>query len=120
MRLDISRGTIRLLKAARYSLRGVTAAFREEQAFRLELYLALILAPIGLWLGSNGVERALLVGALLLVLLVELINSGIEAVVDRFGGEIHELSGRAKDIASAAVFVALLNVVVVWALVVFG
>ncbi|MGH8248915.1 MAG: diacylglycerol kinase, partial [Gammaproteobacteria bacterium] len=79
-----------------------------------------VLAPIGLWLGENGVERALLVGALVLVLIVELINSGIEAVVDRFGGEIHELSGRAKDVGSAAVFLALINVLVVWGLLAFG
>ena len=73
-----------------------------------------------LWLGATGVERALLIGSLLLVLMVELLNSGIEAVVDRFGGEHHELSGRAKDLGSAAVFMSLLNVPVVWGLVIFG
>jgi diacylglycerol kinase (ATP) len=73
--------------------------------------------PLGIWLGQTGIERALLVGSLLLVLIVELVNSAIEAVVDRFGGEQHELSGRAKDIGSAAVFIALLNVAIIWGLV---
>lgn len=82
--------------------------------------LAMLLAPLGLWLGKSGLEKALLVSVLLLVLIVELLNSAIEAVVDRFGGEEHELSGRAKDIGSAAVFIALMNVIVVWTLVLFG
>ena len=85
--------------------------------FRQELALALVLVPLGLWLGNSGIERALLVGSILLVLIVELLNTGVEYVVDRFGGEIHELSGKAKDIASAAVFLALCNVAIVWALV---
>ena len=76
-----------------------------------------LLIPLGLWLGEDGVARALLVGSLLLALVVELLNSAVEAVVDRIGAEHHELAGRAKDIGSAAVFVALLNVVVIWALV---
>lgn len=100
-----------------YSFRGFAAAFRNEAAFRQELGLAVVLAPIGIWLGTTGVERALLVGSLLLVLMVELLNSGIEAVVDRVGLERHELSGMAKDIGSAAVFVSLMNVLVVWGLV---
>ena len=100
-----------------YSFRGFSAAFRNEAAFRQELGLAVVLAPIGIWLGTTGVERALLVGSLLLVLMVELLNSGIEAVVDRVGLERHELSGMAKDIGSAAVFVSLMNVLVIWALV---
>ena len=82
-----------------------------------ELALCLVMIPLGVWLGQTGVERALLIGSLLLVLIVELLNSAIEAVVDRFGGEQHELSGRAKDIGSAAVFIALLNVAIVWGLV---
>lgn len=77
--------------------------------------LFLVLTPIGLWLGENGVEQALLIGSMLLILIVELVNSAIEAVVDRFGGEMHELSGRAKDIGSAAVALALANWAVVWA-----
>jgi diacylglycerol kinase (ATP) len=110
-------GLKRVWNAMFYSFRGFSAAFRNEAAFRQELGLAVVLAPIGIWLGTTGVERALLVGSLLLVLMVELLNSGIEAVVDRVGLERHELSGMAKDIGSAAVFVSLLNVLVVWGLV---
>ena len=80
----------------------------------------LFLAPIGVWLGDNGVERALLILPLLLVLLVELLNGAVETVVDRVGMELNELSGRAKDLASAAVFVAILGVFVVWGLVLLG
>jgi diacylglycerol kinase (ATP) len=93
------------------------AAFKNEAAFRQECVLTILLAPVGLFLGNSGGEKALLVAVLLLVLIVELLNSAREAVVDRFGGEQHELSGRAKDIGSAAVFIALLNVGVVWAFV---
>ena len=112
-------GFARLFRATIYSIQGLKAAFRNEAAFRLELFLAIILIPAGLWLGQNGIERALLVGSLLLVLVVELLNSGIEAIVDRFGGELHELSGRAKDVGSAAVLVSLLNVIAIWSLVLF-
>ena len=110
-------GIARLIKAATYSWQGLVACYKTEAAFRQELALALVLVPLGLWLGNSGVEQALLVGSVLLVLIVELLNTGVEYVVDRFGGEIHELSGKAKDIASAAVFLALCNVAVVWALV---
>lgn len=112
-----STGVNRLLKATLFSWQGLQAAFRNEAAFRLECVLTILLAPLGLWLGQNGLEKALLLAVLLLVLIVELLNSAIEAVVDRFGGDMHELSGRAKDIGSAAVFIALLNVGVVWAFV---
>ena len=110
-------GLRRLIRASGYSWAGLRAACRNEAAFRQELALCLLLVPLGLWLGEDGVERALLVGSLLLVLMVELLNSAIEAVVDRVGAEHHELSGRAKDMGSAAVLVALLNVVVIWVLV---
>jgi len=110
-------GFTRIIKAAGYSWAGLKAAFKHEAAFRQELALCLMMIPLGVWLGQTGVERALLIGSLLLVLIVELLNSAIEAVVDRFGGEQHELSGRAKDIGSAAVFIALLNVAIVWGLV---
>jgi len=110
-------GVRRIWNAALYSFRGFAGAFRREAAFRQELALVAVLAPLGVWLGATGVERALLVGSLLLVLMIELLNSGVEAVVDRIGPERHELSGLAKDVGSAAVFVALLNVVIVWALV---
>lgn len=110
-------GFTRIIKAAGYSWAGLKAAFQHEAAFRQELALCAVMIPMGIWLGQTGIERALLIGSLLLVLIVELLNSAIEAVVDRFGGEQHELSGRAKDIGSAAVFITLLNVVVVWVLV---
>jgi len=110
-------GITRIINAAGYSWAGLKSAFKHEAAFRQELALCLLLIPAGLWLGQTGIERALLIGSLLLVLIIELVNSAIEAVVDRFGGEQHELSGRAKDIGSAAVFIALLNVIVIWLLV---
>jgi diacylglycerol kinase (ATP) len=110
-------GFQRVWKAFFYSYRGLSAAYRNEAAFRQELWLAVVLIPIGIWLGTTGVERALLVGSLLLVLIVELLNSAVEAVVDRVGLERHALSGLAKDIGSAAVLIALLNVIVLWALV---
>jgi diacylglycerol kinase (ATP) len=104
----------RILKATLWSLQGLRAAWLHESSFRLEVYLFLILGPLGLWLGATGVERALLVGSLLLVLAVELLNSAIEAVIERYGPEFHELAGRAKDMGSAAVFITMLNVLLVW------
>lgn len=106
----------RILKAAGYSLAGFRAAL-SEASFRQELVCSLILIPLGLYLGRNGVERALMVGSVLLVLVVELLNSAIEAVVDRVSLEDHALSKRAKDVGSAGVAVALVNVVVVWFLI---
>ena len=111
------RGPARLLKAARWSWQGLCAAWLHESSFRLEVVLFVILAPIGLWLGADGVQRALLVGSLLLVLGVELLNSAVEAVIERYGPEFHELAGRARDMGSAAVFVLMLNVLLVWGLV---
>ena len=110
-------GFKRLLCATRYSVDGLSWALRKESAFRQELALFVVLAPLGVYLGESGVERALLVGALLLVLVVELLNTAVEAVVDRFGDGHHELSKAAKDLGSAAVLVGLVNVVVVWVLV---
>ena len=107
----------RILKATQWSLQGLRSAWLHESSFRLEVYLFLVLAPVGLWLGQTGVERALLVGSGLLVLGVELLNSAIEAVIERYGPEFHELAGRAKDMGSAAVFVLMLNVLVVWGLI---
>lgn len=107
-------GLKRIINAGAYSWQGLKATFIHEAAFRQELLLCCILLPLALYMTDNSVERALLIGSLLLVLIVELINSGIEAVVDRFGGEIHELAGRAKDIGSAAVLLSLLNVLVIW------
>jgi diacylglycerol kinase (ATP) len=112
-------GLSHVVKACGYSMQGLKAAWQYEEAFRLELLALIVMLPAALWLGGNGVERALLVGSLLLVLLVELINSAIEAVVDRVGIEHHTLAGRAKDIGSAAVFMALMHVAAVWGLVLY-
>jgi diacylglycerol kinase (ATP) len=110
-------GLQRLINATRYSLAGLAAATRHEDAFRQELILAAVLVPLGLWLGNGGVERALLVGSVLLVLVVELLNSAVEATVDRVSLEDHLLAKRAKDIGSAAVMMSLATVGVVWLLV---
>jgi len=110
-------GVTRLFRALRCSGLGMKAAFQHEQAFRQELLCCLVMVPLGLWLGSSAVERALLTGSLFLVLIVELLNSSVEAVVDRVGLDYHALSGRAKDLASAAVLLAIVNGVVIWLLV---
>ena len=110
-------GLQRILTAARYSPAGLAAAARHETAFQQELLLAVVLVPLGLWLGADGVERALLAGSVLLVLGVELLNSAIEAVVDRVSLDEHELAKRAKDYGSAAVMVALGVAGLVWLLV---
>lgn len=110
-------GLRRLINAARYSLEGLAAAVRNETAFRQELLLAAVLVPLGLWLGANGPERALLAGSVLLVLVVELLNSAVEAVVDRVSLEDHELAKRAKDYGSAAVMIALACTGSAWLLV---
>ena len=99
---------------------GLVGAFREEAAFRQELALAVVIVPLGLWLGRSGVERALLVMPVGLLLVVELLNSAIEATVDRIGTERHALAGLAKDIGSAAVLIALLLLGATWALVLLG
>ena len=112
-------GLQRIWNAFHYSLAGIAAAYRHEDAFRQEVLLALVLVPLGLWLGEGGVEKALLVGSVLLVLLVELINSAIEATVDRISLDDHLLAKRAKDIGSAAVLLALLILTTVWSLVLF-
>jgi diacylglycerol kinase (ATP) len=108
------KGLTRIIDATGYSWLGLKAAFKHEAAFRQELFLLLVLSPAALWVGEGGVEYALMIGSLLLVLIVELLNSAIEAVVDRVGDEPHKLAGRAKDIGSAAVFVALVNAALVW------
>jgi diacylglycerol kinase (ATP) len=107
-------GIRRILRATRYSAQGFAQAWQHEAAFRQELVLAIVLTPAAIWLGETIVERALLIGVLLLVLIVELFNSAIEAAIDRHGDEHHELSGRAKDMGSAAVFVSLVIVLLVW------
>ena len=110
-------GIRRIVNATFYSLAGLRAAWQHEAAFRQEVMLAVVLIPAGIWLGRTAVERSLLIGSCLLVLIVELLNSGIEAIVDRVGTEPHQLSGQAKDLGSAAVFMSLTLVLVVWGLI---
>jgi diacylglycerol kinase (ATP) len=114
------RGATRVFRALGASVRGLVGAFRNEAAFRQELACALVVIPLGLWLGRNGVERALLIGPVLLTLIVELVNSAIEATVDRIGLERHALAGLAKDIGSAAVFMSFILLGTVWLLVLLG
>jgi diacylglycerol kinase (ATP) len=111
-------GVQRLLNASRYSLHGFASAFRHEEAFRQEVLLAAILIPIALVLDVGGTGKALMIGSVLLVLIVELLNSAVEAAVDRISFDQHNLSKRAKDIGSAAVALSLVNVAVVWLLVI--
>ncbi|MBZ0332247.1 diacylglycerol kinase [Halomonas sp. ANAO-440] len=105
-----------LIDSTGYSLKGLELAFRHEAAFRQELALCVILLPLAWWIGEGPVEWILLLGSCLLVLIVELLNSAIESVVDRIGTEHHELSGRAKDISSAAVMLSLLLAGLAWGL----
>ena len=108
------RGFARLRAATVYSVEGLRACFASEEAFRLEIMLAVVLTPLAFWLGDSPAERGLLLVAIVLVLLVELLNSAIEAVVDRIGLEYHALSKKAKDIGSAAVFISLVSFFVLW------
>jgi diacylglycerol kinase (ATP) len=107
-------GLDRVLRAAGYSLNGIKLAYTGESAFRQETWLAIVMLPAAFWLGRNWLEVAALAGTVWLVLIVELLNSSIEAVVDRVSFELHDLSKRAKDIASAAVFMSLLLCAAVW------
>ena len=109
----------RVLRAFSYSLAGLRSAYKKESAFRQELILAIVLVPLGTWLGRNGVERTLLIGSVLLVLIVELLNSAVEATVDRGGKDWDKLAGRAKDMGSAAVLVALLLLFSTWGFILF-
>lgn len=107
----------RIVRAGNYSIAGLRAALRKEAAFRQEVVLFVFLAPLAIWLGRNGIERALLLGSLVLVLIVELLNSAVETTVNRISKKHHELSGRAKDIGSAAVYLSILLAIIIWALV---
>lgn len=107
-------GIGRIFRALDWSMAGLRAAFLKEAAFRQELLLCIVLVPLAFYFGETGMQKALLLGSLFLVLIVELLNSAIEAVVDRIGPEHDDLSGQAKDMGSAAVFLSLLNVVIVW------
>ncbi|RTZ63967.1 MAG: diacylglycerol kinase [Aquificaceae bacterium] len=112
-------GLTRIIKAFGFSMQGLKAAYKLEEAFRQEVWLFIVTTPLALWLGDTGIEKALLIGSIILLLIVEILNSAIEATIDRFGGEIHELSGRAKDMGSAGVFLAMVNAGVIWLLVLF-
>jgi diacylglycerol kinase (ATP) len=113
-------GIARVIAATRYSLSGLRAAWRFESAFRQETTLAVFLMPVALWLGTTAVERALLIAVLGIVLITELLNSAVEAVVDRVGEEHHALAGRAKDMGSAAVFISLVLALVTWGVIAYG
>ncbi len=113
-------GFTRIRNAFFYSLDGLGAAFRNEDAFRQEVFVASVLVPIAIQLPANGIGKALMIGSVLLVLVLELVNSAIEAVTDRVSLDDHVLAKRAKDMGSAAVMVALINVPIVWLLVLFG
>jgi diacylglycerol kinase (ATP) len=111
------RGPKQILKALKWSMKGLHASWTFEASFRLEVYISIILFPLGLWLGHGGLEKAALCGCLVLVLAGEVLNSAVEAVVDKTSPEFHELAGRAKDMGSAAVFLLMLNVALCWILI---
>ena len=112
-------GLKRLINAFGYSIEGFKSAFKNEDAFRQELILAIILIPTGILIGENGFQKALLVSSILAVLIVELLNSGIEATVDRISLEKNSLAKRAKDIGSAAVFLTIVNAIITWLIILF-
>jgi len=114
------RGPRRVLKATIWSIQGLKAAWLNESSFRLEVYLLILIAPLGWLLGESPVEKVLLIASWGMVIAAELLNSAIEAVIERFGPEHHVLAGRAKDMGSAAVFVLMLNTVLTWAVIVFA
>ena len=107
-------GLDRVVRATGYSMDGLRAAYRHESAFRQELWLAVILLPLALWVGQSWMETVLLIGSVMLVLIVELLNSAVESAIDRISFDTHDLSKRAKDIGSAAVFLALLLCAGIW------
>lgn len=115
-----ARDPLKVWHALVWSLKGLRSAWRRELSFRLEVCAVLVLFPLGLMLGNGPVEKALLCGSLLLVLSAELVNSSIEAVVDRICPEIHEFAARAKDMGSAAVFLLMMNVVLCWVLILWS
>ena len=107
-------GFTRIINAAGYSWLGFKAAYKHEAAFRQELWLCIVLAPVALYFGQSSAEKAVLIASLVFILLIEILNSALEAVVDRFGDEIHPLAGRAKDMGSAAVFLAFIVAGLIW------
>ncbi|OAI18244.1 diacylglycerol kinase [Methylomonas lenta] len=110
-----AKGLKRLVNACFFSAAGFKATWQHEEAFRQEVMLFIVTTPLALWLGNSAIEKVLMIGSVVLVLLVELLNSAVEAVVDRVGFEHHELSGRAKDIGSAAVMLSLIWAAITWA-----
>jgi len=113
-------GFSRLISALGFSMKGLTRAFKTEAAFRQEAVLALFLLPAAIFAGDTGLERAMLIASVLLVLIVELLNTGVEAVVDRVGSEFHDLAGYAKDAGSAAVLISLIQLAAVWLLIILS
>lgn len=113
-------GIKRLLWAAKFSMQGFASCWKHESAFRQEMLLVAVTVPLALWLGTNGLERALMVAVVLLIPIVELLNTGVENLVDRIGAEPHDLSGRAKDVGSAAVLLSIILAIVVWVLILTG
>ena len=111
------KGFGRLWRATLYSLAGIRAAWTHEAAFRQEVLLSMILAPVAFWLGGNTVERLMLLGSCLIVLITELLNSAVEAAIDRISDDTHQLSARAKDLGSAAVFISLWLAAITWGLI---
>jgi len=109
-----------ILNAFVYSFAGLKAAWKNEMAFRLEAVVMAIMLPVGIWLGKSAVEWALLTASCMLILIVELLNSALEAVVDRIGPQRHELAKRAKDMGSAAAFISMITAVIVWGLIAYG
>ena len=109
-----NRGLRRIINAFRYTFAGLKAAFAHEEAFRQEIIIAILAVPLGIWLGESGTQRAVLIGIYFIIPLTELLNSAVEAIVDRIGEDRHELSGRAKDLGSAAVFLSICIVFIVW------
>ena len=108
-----------LVNAVIWSVAGIRTAWKNEMAFRLQAIVIIAMFPVGIWLGRTAVEWALLIGSCALILIVELLNSAVEALVDRIGSERHELSGRAKDMGSAASFFSMITAAVVWALIAY-
>ena len=108
-----------IIKAVIWSMAGIKAAWKNEQAFRWEAIIIFLMMPVGLWLGKTAVERALLIASAMSILVTELLNSAVEAVVDRIGPERHELSKRAKDLGSAAAFISMITAAAVWGLIAY-
>jgi len=117
MATSVPRGPRQVFSAFQWSMKGLKACFTHEASFRLEVYLAVVLCPLGLWLGYGGIEKLLLVTFPILVLCAELLNSAVEAVVDLVSPEFNELAGRAKDMGSAAVFFLLIMIPISWGLI---